>query len=59
MRTADFPGGPAVESPSVSVRDTGSIPDLGTKIHMPWGKWACALQQEKPMQWEAHAPKLE
>ena len=38
MRTEDFPGGPAVESPPASVRDTGSIPDLGTKIHVPRGK---------------------
>ena len=31
MRMADFPGGPAVGSPPANVRDTGSIPGLGTK----------------------------
>ena len=25
----------------------------------PEHPWACALQQEKPLQWEAHAPHLE
>ena len=38
MRMADFPGGPAAGSPPANVRDTGSIPGLGTKIPHASGK---------------------
>ena len=33
----DFPGGPVVKTPLDNTEDTGSIPGLGTKIHMPSG----------------------
>ena len=50
MRTADFPGDPAVESPAASARDTGSIPDLGSKIPHASGKVSLC-----PPTREAHA----
>ena len=50
----DFPGGPVVESLPASAGDIGTVTGPGG-FHIPWGNWACALQQEKPLQWEACA----
>ena len=57
----DFPGFPVDENLLASEGDTGSIPGLGRSSNqapMPQllKPRACALQQEKPPQWEAHAP---
>ena len=49
----DFPGGPVVENLSAKAEDISSIPCLG-RSHMPESNSACAPQQEKPPQWEAH-----
>ena len=66
----DFPDGPVIKSPPANSGDTGLIPGLG-RSHMPRGNLACvpqllspysracAPQQEKPSQWEAHALQLE
>ena len=29
----------------------------GAAEHVHHNYWACALQQEKPLQWEAHTPQ--
>ena len=64
-RTRDFPGGPVVKNPLPM--HMGSVPDPG-RLHMSPGSRvhapqlqsllsrACALQQEKPWQWEAPLP---
>ena len=69
-RNSDFSGGPVVNNPPANAGDTGSIPGPG-RSHMSWVKEAhapqllrlcpraCALQQEKPPQWEAQAPPAE
>ena len=55
---------------NANARDTGLIPDLG-RPHMPRSNWPCVppllslcsrtqeLQQEKPLQWEAHTLQLQ
>ena len=66
----NFPSGPVVKNPPANVGDTDLIPAPG-RSHMQWSNKACmlqlltlsaaarALQQEKPLQWEAHTPQLE
>ena len=67
----DFPGGPVVKNLPANAGDTGSISGLG-RFHMLWASYAhepqlvkpdhsraCAPQQEKPPQWEAHERQLE
>ena len=70
LRKWDLPGSPVVENPPANAGDTGLIPGLGI-FHLPQSNephvpqlWrlcsrACALRQEKPQQWEAHAPQQE
>ena len=58
-----FPGGSVAKNPSANAGDTGSIPDLA-RSHLlqllePVCPGVCASRQEKPLQWEAHAPQLE
>ena len=60
-----FPGCPLVKNTSCHAGDTGSIPGLGRshmlrgneahapQLQKPECPRACALQQEKPPQWEA------
>ena len=48
----DFPGGPVVKNPPANAGCTGSTPGPG-RVHLPQGKWACAPQQERPLQQEA------
>lgn len=57
-----FPGGLVVKNSPASTGDTGLIPDVG--FHMMRSKkaghqtyWACALQQKKPLQRDAHTPQ--
>ena len=66
----DFSGDPVDKNLPANAGDTGSIPDVGIS-HIPWSNkpvlhnyWAqtpkaCALQQERPQQWEAHTAQLE
>ena len=67
----DFLGGPVVRNPPSNAGDTGSVPGLGS-FYRPQGSWghgpqllkpshprAHALQQKKPLQWEAHTPQPE
>ena len=67
-----FPAAPVVKNPPPNAGDTGSIRGWGTKIPHATGLIslhatatvfmnlrACALQQEKPPQCEAHQPQLE
>ena len=66
----DLPGGSVVENLPANAEDMGSIPDPG-RSHMLQSNWACApqllslcsrahaLQQEKPLQWEACELQLE
>jgi len=66
-----FPGASVVKLPP-NAGDTGSIQGWGTKMPHATGlislyatatvsmhPRACALQQEKPPQWEAYQPQLE
>ena len=53
-----FPSGLVVTNPPAGAGDTDLIPGLG-RSHVPGGTWACAPQQEKPPQWDTHAPELE
>ena len=66
----DCSGGPVVGSLPASAGDVGSIPDpgifhipQGNKVHVPQllnpCSRACTPQEEKHLQWEAHAPHLE
>ena len=66
----DLPGSPVTESSAANAGDMGSILDVGrlhaseqqrmcAAIPKPSLPRACALQQEKPPQWEACAPLLE
>ena len=70
MHLPDFPGGP-VKNPRASTGDKSLIPGPGG-LHMPRGTQAhapqllkpmhpkaCAPQQEKPPQWEAHVQQWE
>ena len=62
----DFPGGTVDENPPADAGDTGSIPGPG-RFHKPHAPQLlspcatttedCAPQEEKPLQWEAHAPQ--
>ena len=64
----DVSGGTVDKNQPANTRDTGSIPDPG-RFHMRGATkpthhsyWAlvsraCALQQQKPAQWEAHTPQ--
>ena len=54
----NFPGGSVVENPPANAGDTSSIPGSG-RFHMLQSNYACALQQEKPLQWEACASQLD
>ena len=66
----NFPGGPLVKNLPAHAGDMGLMPRLG-RLHVPQGNqamhcsyWAHApgaraFQQEKPPQWEAHAPQLQ
>ena len=66
----DWPGGLGFKNPPANAGDTGPIPGL-RRFHMPRGNWAhvpqlpslhstaCALQQEKPLQWEARTLQVE
>ena len=66
----DLPGGLVFKNPPANAGDTGPIPGL-RRFHMPRGNWAhvpqllslhsraCALQQEKPLQWEARTQQIE
>ena len=65
----DFSGGPVVKNLPANAGDMGLIPGPGRSC-MPRGNCACRTQvlspsprahapQEKPLQWEAHAPQLE
>ena len=60
-----------VQNSCANTGDTSSIPGPG-RFHMPWGNKAClpqllkpvcpracALQEEKPLEWEAHTPQQE
>ena len=68
MWALDFPGGPVVGSLPANAGDTGLIPGPG-RFQMPQVVCATtteplrpkawALQQQKPLQGEAHAPQLE
>ena len=63
-----FPGGAVVENPPANAGDAGSSPGLG-RSHMlrsNWARepqllslrvWSLCSQQERPRQWEAHAPR--
>ena len=67
----DFPRGPVVKNPPTKGRTHGFDPwfrkmpcaerqlSLGATSTEPMHSRAHALQQEKPLQWEAHTPKLE
>ena len=35
----DFPGGPVAKTPSSNAGGPGSIPDQGTRLHMPQLRW--------------------
>ena len=62
---SDFPRGLVVKNLPANAGDVGLIRSPGG-FHMPWGNWAHMLQlrkpkhpraqQEKTLQWEAHAP---
>ena len=67
----DFPGGAVVKNPPANAGDTGSSSGPG-RFHMPQSNWAHVPQllssrattteartpqQEKPPQWETHAPQ--
>ena len=67
----DFYGGQMIKNPPAKIGDMGSIPGP-ERSHKPQGisawalqllKAACPrapiLQQEKPLQWKAHAPQVE
>ena len=55
----DFLGGPVVKNPPANAGDLGSIPGPGRSPILQGSKpichnyWACDLQQEKSVQWEA------
>ena len=55
MHVQGFPSGSVAKNLPANAGDAGSIPDPGR----PTGYSACALQQEKPEQWEARSLKLE
>ena len=71
VKFLDFPGGPVVKNLPPSAGDTGSIPGVGRFPHAegqlspgttstePLCPTDHALQQEKPLQWEACAWQLE
>jgi len=54
----DFPSGPVVKNPLANAGCVGLIPGPG-RVHLPQGNWACAPQQEKPLQREACASQWE
>ena len=71
MIQVDFPGGSMVKNPPAHAGDMNMTPGPG-RFHMLWGNWArgpqllkpswsraSALQQEKPLQREAHTSQLE
>ena len=58
----DFPGGPGVKNPPTSVGNTvrsGNWDPTCRRATETLAPRACALQQDKPSQWEAHALQLE
>ena len=71
-KSEDIPGGPVVKNLPASAGDVSLIPGPG-RSHMPWSNYgcapllsssaatpeACAPQQERPLQWEAHAAQPE
>ena len=54
----NFPSGSVVENPPANAGDTSSILGSG-RFHMLQSNYACALQQERPLQWEACALQLD
>ena len=62
-RCRDFPCGPVDKNQPTNTGNMGSMPGPG-RPHVPWDNsacvpTACALQQEKPLQWDAQLLQLE
>ena len=64
-KARNFPCGPGVETPPVNAEDTCLFPGPG-RFQCPGATkpvchnyWTCALQQEKPLQWEGWVSQLE